>query len=130
MTKTSQLLLCAYPAYLAAVERTQHLLLSINKNSLPCRSFFELLLFFSKEEFLEKPLKDILDSFQVRTTQWLMSIQHGQTQKQQSSFRYLCTCMYQKFLANKKNLGRSQERVKVLPIYSQLFGDYISLIYI
>lgn len=30
-----------------------------------CRSFFELMLFFSKEEFVEKPLKDILDSFQV-----------------------------------------------------------------
>ncbi|XP_076602820.1 zinc finger protein 654-like isoform X1 [Chaetodon auriga] len=27
-------------------------------------SFFELMLFFSKEEFVEKPLKDILDSFQ------------------------------------------------------------------
>lgn len=35
---------------------------------LSCRSFFELLLFFSKEEFVEKPLKDILDSFQVTTT--------------------------------------------------------------
>uniref|UniRef100_A0A3Q3W0J0 C2H2-type domain-containing protein n=1 Tax=Mola mola TaxID=94237 RepID=A0A3Q3W0J0_MOLML len=31
-------------------------------------SFFELMLFFSKEEFVEKPLKDIIDSFQVRTT--------------------------------------------------------------
>ena len=30
-----------------------------------CRSFFELMLFFSKEEFVEAPLKDILDSFQV-----------------------------------------------------------------
>uniref|UniRef100_A0A3Q3SMM3 Zinc finger protein 654 n=1 Tax=Mastacembelus armatus TaxID=205130 RepID=A0A3Q3SMM3_9TELE len=28
-------------------------------------SFFELMLFFSKEEFVEDPLKDILDSFQV-----------------------------------------------------------------
>ncbi|XP_047456057.1 zinc finger protein 654-like [Mugil cephalus] len=28
-------------------------------------SFFELMLFFSKEEFLEEPLKDILDSFQA-----------------------------------------------------------------
>lgn len=33
------------------------------------RSFFELMLFFSKEEFLEEPLKDILDSFQV-TQNW------------------------------------------------------------
>lgn len=32
-----------------------------------CRSFFELMLFFSKEEFVEKPLKDILSSFQVTT---------------------------------------------------------------
>lgn len=83
-TKTSRLLLCAYPACLAAVERTQHLLLLINKNSLRCRSFFELLLFFSKEEFLEKPLKDILDSFQVRKTHWLMSIIDGQTQTRAS----------------------------------------------
>lgn len=36
--------------------------------SLSCRSFFELMLFFSKEEFVEKPLKDILDSFQVTNT--------------------------------------------------------------
>lgn len=36
--------------------------------SLSCRSFFELMLFFSKEEFVEKPLKDILDSFQVTKT--------------------------------------------------------------
>ncbi|XP_003445409.1 uncharacterized protein LOC100690193 [Oreochromis niloticus] len=28
-------------------------------------SFFELMLFFSKEEFVEEPLKDILDSFQI-----------------------------------------------------------------
>lgn len=35
--------------------------------SLSCRSFFELMLFFSKEEFVEKPLKDILSSFQVTT---------------------------------------------------------------
>lgn len=27
------------------------------------------MLFFSKEEFVEKPLKDILDSFQVTTTE-------------------------------------------------------------
>lgn len=33
--------------------------------SLSCRSFFELMLFFSREEFVEDPLKDILDSFQV-----------------------------------------------------------------
>ena len=37
-------------------------------SSLSCRSFFELMLFFSKEEFVEKPLKDILDSFQVTAT--------------------------------------------------------------
>lgn len=30
-----------------------------------CRSIFELLLFFGKDEFVEHPLKDILDSFQV-----------------------------------------------------------------
>ncbi|KAF0026280.1 hypothetical protein F2P81_021017 [Scophthalmus maximus] len=30
-------------------------------------SFFELMLFFSKEEFVEDPLKDILDSFQCHT---------------------------------------------------------------
>lgn len=30
-----------------------------------CRSFFELMLFFSKEEFVEEPLKNILDCFQV-----------------------------------------------------------------
>lgn len=36
--------------------------------SLPFRSFFELMLFFSKEEFVEEPLKDILDSFQVTKT--------------------------------------------------------------
>lgn len=29
------------------------------------RSFFELLLFFGKEEFVEDPLKDIIDCFQV-----------------------------------------------------------------
>ncbi|XP_045910196.1 zinc finger protein 654-like [Micropterus dolomieu] len=34
-------------------------------------SFFELMLFFSKEEFVEKPLKDILDSFQVCHSQLL-----------------------------------------------------------
>ncbi|KAM9343705.1 uncharacterized protein KZ484_016114 [Pholidichthys leucotaenia] len=34
-------------------------------------SFFELMLFFSKEEFEEKPLKDILDSFQSCHTQLL-----------------------------------------------------------
>ncbi|KAM6978809.1 zinc finger protein 654-like [Tautogolabrus adspersus] len=32
-------------------------------------SYFELMLFFSKEEFVEKPLKDILDSFQECSTQ-------------------------------------------------------------
>ncbi|XP_035532620.1 uncharacterized protein LOC118339168 [Morone saxatilis] len=34
-------------------------------------SFFELMLFFSKEEFVEKPLKDILDSFQECHSQLL-----------------------------------------------------------
>uniref|UniRef100_A0A8D3A5R9 Zinc finger protein 654 n=1 Tax=Scophthalmus maximus TaxID=52904 RepID=A0A8D3A5R9_SCOMX len=34
-------------------------------------SFFELMLFFSKEEFVEDPLKDILDSFQECHTQLL-----------------------------------------------------------
>ncbi|KAM9347521.1 zinc finger protein 654 [Symphorus nematophorus] len=34
-------------------------------------SFFELMLFFSKEEFVEKPLKDILDSFQECHTRLL-----------------------------------------------------------
>ncbi|XP_030614773.1 uncharacterized protein LOC115801176 isoform X2 [Archocentrus centrarchus] len=34
-------------------------------------SFFELMLFFSKEEFVEEPLKDILDSFQVCHTRLL-----------------------------------------------------------
>lgn len=40
--------------------------------SLSCRSFFELMLFFSKEEFVEKPLKDILSSFQVTTITFLL----------------------------------------------------------
>lgn len=35
---------------------------------LSSRSFFELMLFFSKEEFGEEPLKDILDSFKVTET--------------------------------------------------------------
>ncbi|XP_044071582.1 uncharacterized protein LOC122885042 [Siniperca chuatsi] len=34
-------------------------------------SFFELMLFFSKEEFVEKPLKDIVDSFQECHSQLL-----------------------------------------------------------
>lgn len=35
--------------------------------ALVCRSFFELLLFFGKDEFYEEPLKDILGSIQVIT---------------------------------------------------------------
>ena len=38
-----------------------------------CRSFFELMLFFSKEEFQEHPLKDILDSLQVRNNRHCIS---------------------------------------------------------
>lgn len=47
------------------VEMLSHFSCKLMLLSLSFRSFFELMLFFSKEEFVEEPLKDILDSFQV-----------------------------------------------------------------
>lgn len=67
--------------------------------SLSYRSFFELMLFFSKEEFVEKPLKDILDSFQVTKTDPLffqslvfMFTQHSFIRPRCFIYSYLSKC--------------------------------------
>nr|XP_033966105.1 zinc finger protein 292-like isoform X2 [Pseudochaenichthys georgianus] len=54
--------LCSFTKATAAFpEDCQHVHYVLSSMAL---SFFELMLFFSKEEFVEEPLKDILDSFQ------------------------------------------------------------------
>ncbi|XP_068429068.1 zinc finger protein 654 [Clinocottus analis] len=61
--------LCSFTKATAAFpDDCQHIHYVLSSMAL---SFFELMLFFSKEEFVEEPLKDILDSFQECHTQLL-----------------------------------------------------------
>ncbi|XP_033473950.2 zinc finger protein 654-like [Epinephelus lanceolatus] len=70
--------LCSFTKATAAFpDDCQHIHYVLSSMAL---SFFELMLFFSKEEFVEEPLKDILDSFQECHSQLLrhrnMYLQH------------------------------------------------------
>ncbi|XP_070694183.1 zinc finger protein 654-like [Pempheris klunzingeri] len=61
--------LCSFTkATVAFPDDCQHIHFVLSSLAL---SFFELMLFFSKEEFVEEPLKDILDSFQECHSQLL-----------------------------------------------------------
>ncbi|XP_032385828.1 uncharacterized protein LOC116698152 [Etheostoma spectabile] len=61
--------LCSFTKATAAFpDGCQHIHYVLSSMAL---SFFELMLFFSKEEFVEEPLKDILDSFQECHSQLL-----------------------------------------------------------
>ncbi|XP_074515774.1 zinc finger protein 654 [Sebastes fasciatus] len=61
--------LCSFTKATAAFpDDCQHIHYVLSSMAL---SFFELMLFFSKEEFVEEPLKDILDSFQECHSQLL-----------------------------------------------------------
>ncbi|XP_031714329.1 uncharacterized protein LOC116389623 [Anarrhichthys ocellatus] len=61
--------LCSFTkATVAFPDDCQHIHYVLSSMAL---SFFELMLFFSKEEFVEEPLKDILDSFQECHSQLL-----------------------------------------------------------